>query len=62
MAEKEWLAKYGKTDPQEDLDKKLRDLKNEWEEAKRQELEQKLNEVACIRYPLFCSVLFFLFM
>ena len=45
MAEKEWRAKYEKDDHREELDKKVNDLKVEWEEVKRQELEQRLEEV-----------------
>jgi hypothetical protein len=58
MAEKEWLAKYGKADHQDELDKKINDLKNEWEEVKRRELEQSLEEVAVV---LLSPVLFVLF-
>ncbi len=58
MAEKEWLAKYGKADHHDELDKKINDLKNEWEEVKRRELEQSLEEVAVV---LLSPVLFVLF-
>ena len=57
MAEKEWLAKYGKADHQEELDKKICDSKNEWEEERRQELEQKLDEVAVIMPVMFLCLL-----
>ena len=48
MAEKEWLAKYGKEGDQEELDEKVNDLKMEWEQVKRQELDQRLEEVTFI--------------
>lgn len=41
MAEKEWLAKYGKTGWED----KINYLKHEWEEANRRELEKKLEEL-----------------
>lgn len=45
MAEKEWLAKYGKTDGQTEWEEKINDLKQEWEEANRRQLEQKLEKL-----------------
>ncbi|XP_028402524.1 centrosomal protein of 152 kDa-like [Dendronephthya gigantea] len=45
MAEREWLAKYGKPGQEEEWEARINSLKNDWEETKTREFDQRLEEL-----------------
>ena len=45
MAEKEWIAKYGKPNKTEPWDQKMNDMKREWEKQKEKKFEERVEEV-----------------